>query len=134
MSPQLSISVGQYSTKGRKDINQDFHGVYIPDEPVLTSKGIAIAIADGISSSTVSQIASEATVRGFLEDYFCTSEAWSVKKPAQRVLDATNSWLHSQTRQSQFRYDTDKGYVCTLSAMVLKSTAAYLFQIGRAHV
>ncbi|MES2626601.1 MAG: bifunctional protein-serine/threonine kinase/phosphatase [Pseudomonadota bacterium] len=130
MSRQLSISIGQHSDKGRKDINQDFHGVYIPDEPMLTSKGIAIALADGISSSTVSQIASEATVRGFLEDYFCTSEAWSVKKSAQRVLDATNSWLHSQTRQSQFRYDNDKGYVCTLSALVLKSTAAYLFHTG----
>jgi serine/threonine protein phosphatase PrpC len=130
MSQQLTISVGQYSEKGRKEVNQDFHGICIPDEPLLTSKGIAIAIADGISSSTVSQIASEATVRGFLGDYFCTSEAWSVKKSAQRVLEATNSWLHSQTRQSQFRYDNDKGYVCTLSALVLKSTAAYLFHTG----
>ena len=130
MSSQLSISIGQYSNKGRKEINQDFHGVYIPQEPLLTSKGIALAIADGISSSTVSQIASAATVRGFLEDYFCTSEAWSVKKSAQRVLDATNSWLHAQTRHSQYRYDNNKGYVCTLSAMVLKSTTAYLFHTG----
>jgi serine/threonine protein phosphatase PrpC len=130
MPQQLTISIGQYSDKGRKEINQDFHGAWIPDEPLLTSKGIAIALADGISSSTVSQIASEAAVRGFLEDYFCTSEAWSVKKSAQRVLEATNSWLYSQTRQSQFRYDSDKGYVCTLSAIVLKSTAAYLFHTG----
>src|SRR3990172_6244224 len=124
MSGQLKISVGQHSDKGRKEINQDFHGVYIPKEPLLTSKGIAIALADGISSSDVSQIASEAAVTGFLEDYFCTSETWSVKKSAQRVLMATNSWLHSQTQQSQHRYDKDRGYVCTLSAMVIKSTTA----------
>jgi len=32
MFNQLKISVGQYSDKGRKEINQDFHGVYIPKE------------------------------------------------------------------------------------------------------
>jgi serine/threonine protein phosphatase PrpC len=130
MSHQLKISVGQYSDKGRKDANQDFHGVYSPKDPQLSAKGIAIALADGISSSDVSQIASQAAVKGFLEDYFCTSEAWSVKKSAQSVLFATNSWLHSQSRQSQYRYDKDRGYVCTFSAMVIKSTTAHVFHVG----
>ena len=134
MSTQLKISVGQYSDKGRKETNQDFHGVCIPDEPLLTSKGIAIALADGISSSDVSQIASEAAVTGFLEDYFCTSEAWTVKKSAQQVLTATNSWLHSQTHNSQHRYDKDKGYVCTLSALVIKSTTAHILHVGDSRV
>jgi serine/threonine protein phosphatase PrpC len=130
MPSQLKVSVGQYSDKGRKEINQDFHGVYIPEEPQLTSKGIAIALADGISSSDVSQVASEATVSGFLEDYFCTSEAWSVKKAAHRVLVATNSWLYSQTQQGRYRFDKDRGYVCTLSAMIIKSTTAHVFHLG----
>ena len=130
MPSQLKISVGQYSDKGRKEINQDFHGIYIPDEPQLTSKGIAIALADGISSSDVSQVASEATVTGFLDDYFCTSEAWSVKKSAHQVLSATNSWLYSQTQQGQYRFDKDRGYVCTLSAMIIKSTTAHIFHLG----
>jgi serine/threonine protein phosphatase PrpC/aminoglycoside phosphotransferase len=134
MSSQLKISVGQYSDKGRKEINQDFHGVYIPKEPHLSSKGIAIALADGISSSDVSQIASKAAVTGFLEDYFCTSEAWSVKKSAQRVLTATNSWLHSQTQQSPYRYDKDRGYVCTFSAMIIKSMTAHIFHVGDARI
>lgn len=130
MVSQLGISVGQYSDKGRKKLNQDFHGVTIPKDPLLTSKGIVIAIADGISSSNVSQIASEASVRGFLEDYYCTSEAWSVKKSAQQVLTATNSWLYSQSQKSHHRFDKDKGYVCTFSAMVIKSTTAHLFHLG----
>jgi serine/threonine protein phosphatase PrpC len=130
MSNSLNIAVGQHSDKGRKKINQDFHGVYVPNDSLLKSKGIAIALADGISSSNVSQIASEASVRGFLDDYFCTSEAWSVKKSAHRVLTATNSWLHSQSQRSHHRFDKDKGYVCTLSAMVIKSTTAHLFHIG----
>lgn len=134
MSGTLKISVGQYSDKGRKEINQDFHGVYMPKEPQLSSKGIAIAIADGISSSAVSHIASEAAVTGFLEDYFCTPEAWSVKKSAQRVLIATNSWLHAQTQQSQYRYDKDRGYVCTFSALIFKSNTVHIFHVGDTRV
>jgi serine/threonine protein phosphatase PrpC len=130
MASQLSISIGQYSDKGRKDSNQDFHGVVIPKEPQLSSKGIAIALADGISSSDVSHIASETAVSGFLEDYYCTSEAWSVKKSAQRVLMATNSWLNTQSQQSPYRFDKDRGYVCTFSALVLKSTTAHIFHTG----
>ena len=130
MSGELKISIGQYSGKGRKETNQDFHGVTIPKEPQLGSKGITIALADGISSSDVSQIASQFAVTSFMEDYYCTSDAWSVKTSAERVLAATNSWLHSQTQQSQYRYDKDRGYVCTLSAMVLKSATAHIFHVG----
>ena len=126
MLKQLKISVGQHTDKGRKETNQDFHGVYIPEETLLSSKGLAIALADGISSSDVSQVASEAAVTGFLADYFCTAETWSVKKSAQRVLmTATNRPVQIPSRQdSQHRFDKDRGYVCTFSAMVIKSTTA----------
>ena len=93
MANSLSIEVAQVSDKGRKEINQDFHAASIPQEPQLTSKGIAVALADGISSSAVSQEASEAAVTGFLADYYCTSEMWTVKTAAIRVLTAVNSWL-----------------------------------------
>jgi serine/threonine protein phosphatase PrpC len=134
MPDELKISVGQHSDKGRKETNQDFHGVLIPKEPLLTTKGVAIALADGISSSNVSQIASESAVKSFLTDYFCTSESWSVKTSAHRVLAATNSWLNAQTRRSPYLYDKDKGYVCTLSAMVIKSTTAHIFHIGDSRI
>ena len=130
MSRGLQVSIGQYSSKGRKPANQDFHGVLIPAEPLLSSKGIAVVLADGISSSSVSHIASESAVKSFLTDYYCTSESWSAKTSAQRVIAATNSWLHSQTRRSQYAYDRDKGYVCTLSAMVIKSRTAHIFHVG----
>ena len=134
MPRELQISIGQCSDRGRKAINQDFHGALIPTEPLLGSKGIAIVLADGISSSNVSQIASESAVKSFLTDYYCTSESWSVKTSVQRVLAATNSWLHAQTRRSQYAYDNDKGYVCTLSAMVIKSTTAHIFHIGDSRI
>ena len=134
MSRHLQVAVGQYSDKGRKELNQDFHGVCIPREPQLSAKGIAVALADGISSSQVSQEAAQSAVTGFLEDYYCTADAWSVKKSGEQVLAAVNSWLHSQTQHSQHRYDRERGYVCTFSALVIKSTTAHLFHVGDARI
>ena len=135
MTNSLSIDIAQVSEKGRKEINQDFHAVLIPQEPQLSSKGIAIALADGISSSAVSQEASEAAVTSFLNDYFSTSEMWSVKTSAIRVLTAINSWLYTQSHRSQIsRYDKDKGYVCTFSAMVFKSTTAHILHVGDSRI
>lgn len=134
MTSQLSVTLGSYSAKGRKEVNQDFHGACIPREPELSSKGITLAIADGISSSEVSQEASATTVKSFLDDYYCTAEAWSVRKSAQKVLAAMNSWLYAQTRNSQYRYDQDRGYVCTLSALILKSNTAHLLHVGDSRI
>ncbi len=134
MARELRISLGQHSDKGRKESNQDFHGALIPRQPLLGSKGIAVVLADGISSSPVARVASESAVKSFLTDYYCTSEAWSVKTSAQRVIDATNSWLYAQSRRGPHAEDRDRGYVCTLSVMVVKSATAHLFHIGDSRI
>ncbi len=135
MTPQLACSIGQYSDPGLKPSNQDSHGARVPNEPQLSTKGIAVAISDGISSSEVSHIASESSVKSFLEDYYCTSETWTVKSSAQRVLMASNSWLFAQNhRNSDFRLNKDKGYVCTFSALIFKSNTAYLLHVGDAQI
>lgn len=133
-SHQLSVSVGEYSDRGVKEINQDFHDIFIPTNHQLTTKGIAIAIADGISSSDVSQIASKTSVTSFLIDYFSTSELWSVKKSAYRVLSAANSWLYAQSAKGKFPHDKNRGFVCTFSAMIIRSNIAHLFHIGDTRV
>lgn len=129
----LRISLGQHTDKGIKSLNQDFHGCYVPSDDLLSSKGIALAVADGISSSAVSHIASESAVSGFLADYYTTTDTWSVKTAVERVLGATNSWLYSQTRQGAYE-DQDQGYICTLSALVLKGMSAHVFHIGDSRV
>lgn len=130
----LRVSVGQHSDRGRKSVNQDFYGFRVPAEPQLSSKGIAVALADGIGSSDVSQVAAEFAVMAFLDDYYDTSEAWSVRKSADRVLAAANSWLHSRTYHSSYRYEKDRGYVCALSGLVLKGSTAHLFHVGDTRV
>ncbi|GAA3924977.1 bifunctional protein-serine/threonine kinase/phosphatase [Litoribacillus peritrichatus] len=134
MSRTLQVTIGQGSDAGIKPVNQDFHGAYTPKEPLLSTKGIAIALADGISSSDVSQVASETAVKSFLEDYFSTSQAWSVKTSALKVLSATNSWLFAQTRCSPDRFNKDKGYVCTFSALIFKSSQAHIFHTGDSRI
>ena len=133
MKASLAISIGQYSDKGRKAVNQDFHGALIPDQPMLDLKGISIALADGISSSEVSSIAAQTAIRSFLSDYYATPESWPVKTAAHRVIVATNSWLHSQTRGLEVE-DVDQGYVCTLSILVLKSRSAHIFHVGDSRI
>lgn len=130
MTTSLRLTTAQHSDRGFKAVNQDFHGMLVPEGHQLATKGAVIAMADGISSSEVSQIASESAVAGFLNDYLSTPDSWPVKQSAERVLQATNAWLHAQTRQSQYRYDRDRGYLCTLSVLILKSATAYLFNIG----
>ena len=135
MSSELICSIGQYSHRGQKATNQDCHGAVIPCEPHLSTKGIAVAIADGISSSDVSDVASQTAVKSFLEDYYCTSETWTVKTAVTRVIQASNSWLFAQNhRNHEFRLNKDKGYVCTFSSLVFKSNTAYLFHVGDAQI
>lgn len=126
----LRLTVGQHSEAGPKALNQDFHGIAQPTEAQRHARGIALAIADGISSSPVSRVASAAAVRGFLEDYYGTSDAWTVRRAARCVLAATNAWLHAQTQRGDGRFDKDRGHVCTFSALVFKGREVHLLHVG----
>jgi len=130
MSRPLSVVIGQASTKGVKAINQDAIGKVIPTEPQLSTKGIVVAMADGISSSQVSQIASQTAISSFLDDYYCTSDSWSVKTSVQKVIKSINYWLYAQTQNSPYRFEKDKGFITTFSALVLKSNTAHVFHSG----
>lgn len=131
MTSQLKVAVGQYSDKGEKVANQDCCGVKIPEDNLIETKGVAVAIADGISSSEHSKEASQACITGFLSDYFSTPETWSVKKSIQQVLTALNSWLYNQGKNE---LDRHKGHVTTLSALVIKSTTCHIIHIGDSRI
>lgn len=131
---KLNVSISQFTSKGLKDVNQDFHDIRVPTGHQLIHKGIAIAISDGISSSDVSQEASKTSVNSFLEDYYSTPESWSVQKSAKRIIHTVNSTLYSKSRHGQYRYDRDRGYVCTFSGMILKSNTAHIFHVGDARI
>ncbi|MFV0369181.1 MAG: protein kinase domain-containing protein [Hyphomicrobiaceae bacterium] len=131
---RIAVSIGQHSAAGRKSVNQDFHGAVTPEGSSLALKGVALCIADGISTSSVGQIAAETAVKSFLSDYYCTSDAWSVKTSGSRVIAATNSWLNAQTRRNNLHEDMNRGFVCTFSALVVKGRTAHIFHVGDARI
>lgn len=128
---QLRVAVGQYSDKGRKQRNDDSYGVVTPTGTLLTCKGIAMAIADGMSSSEAAKEASESCVKSFLTDYYATHDSWTVKTSVARVLSATNRWLYGQ---GQTQYLSDRGMVSTFSGMVVKGTVGYVFHAGDSRI
>ena len=95
MPRELKISVGQHSDKGRKPANQDFHGVLSPEEPLLGLKGIAVVLADGISSSNVSHIASESAVKRI------TKHQNPVSKNARKPIPSPDFLAKSNTCPDQ---------------------------------
>ena len=132
MSAKLKVKVGSCSVKGLKEENQDSLGHMIPDNlNLLAGKGIACALADGVSSSAEAKQASQCCVTGFLDDYYSTPDSWSVKKSGGKVLTAINNWLFSQSNQYR---DVSRGLVSTFSALVLKSTTAHLFHVGDSRI
>ncbi|MGD9841913.1 MAG: protein kinase [Steroidobacteraceae bacterium] len=134
MEQALAISIGQCSSPGPKDINQDFYGALIPNGVTISLKGVALAVADGISTSSVAHIAAETAVKNFLSDYYSTSDAWSVRTAGLSVIAAANAWLHAETRRSHNAYDRDRGYICTFSALVIKGRFAHIFHVGDSRI
>ena len=131
MPSKLSIIAGQYSEKGIKEYNEDSCAIRVPEEPLLTSKGIVIAIADGVSSSLAGKEASESCIRGLVGDYYSTSETWTVRSSCQKVLGAINRWLYGQ---GQNVHHTKNGMLTTLSAIIIKSTTGHIFHVGDSRI
>ncbi|MGQ8367071.1 protein kinase domain-containing protein [Glaciecola sp. 1036] len=102
----------------------------VPDLFDLERRGIVAAIADGISSSQVSQYASQDAVANFVSDYLLTSDIWSPQRAAQRVLETINTQLYVKTQLSPYQENPNKGYVCTFSALILFGQQAVLLHCG----
>ena len=126
----LQISFAQKSEAGRKPENQDTVGARIPEGNLLTTKGIAIAIADGVSSSKAAREASQTAIAGFLSDYFATPDTWRTQQSAMRVIQSLNSSLWGRSQNSIY----GEGYLTTFSALILKGDAGFIFHVGDTRV
>ncbi len=126
-----AITVGQHTQAGQKSRNDDSYGVLVPAGAQLAAKGIAMAIADGMSSSEGAKAASETCVKNFLEDYYATPESWAVKKSAAVVLKALNNWLHAQ---GQALHHSEIGMVSTFTGVILRGGMAHVFHAGDSRV
>ena len=127
----LELLVGQYSSAGIKDCNEDAIGIRIPEDNSLVTKGAVAVIADGVSAAEGGKEASETAVTSFLSDYYSTHRSWSVKTSGLKILIALNRWLYSQ---GQKYTSAEKGFITTFSALILKSASAYIFHVGDSRI
>lgn len=131
MTATPDIAIGQHSIAGRKEENQDSYGILLPDGDLLAFKGMAAAIADGISGSAAAKEASETCIKNLFTDYFSTPESWGVATSVGRVLGALNRWLFAQ---SLSRYGSEGAMMSTLSCLILKERTAHIFHIGDSRI
>ncbi len=131
MPAKKPVSLGQHSIAGIKPQNEDFYGAVIPHGAELQNKGIAVAIADGVSASEGGKEASQVAVKQFLEDYFSTPDSWTVKHAATKILGTLNLWLYNQ---GQRQYGGTHGLATTFCALILKSQTAHLLHVGDSRI
>ncbi len=126
----LGITFTQRSIAGRKPDNQDTVGARIPEGAQLANKGIAIAIADGVSSSASAKQASQAAITGFLSDYYATPDTWRTQTSAVQVIQSLNRYLWSQGQNSV----RQEGHLTTFSVLILKGDTGFTFHIGDSRI
>jgi serine/threonine protein phosphatase PrpC len=128
----FKATVASHTDAGaKKSINEDAIGFRIPDSELLSTKGAVAVVADGVSSAEAGREAAHRSVEAVLENYFTTPELWSVKHAVQKTLTTLNSELYDLGREMP---DEARGYICTLSLIVIKSHLAYLFHVGDSRI
>lgn len=130
LNSSLSIRFAQHSDQGRKPENQDTVGAMIPEGSQLSLKGIAIAIADGVSSSDSAKQASQSAICGFLTDYYATPDTWRTQQSAIRVIQSLNRYLWGQSQNSVM----GEGYLTTFTSLIFKGDKYFIFHVGDTRV
>jgi protein phosphatase len=148
----LEVVIGGASKAGKKAENQDAFAALQPSAAERESKGIAIAIADGVSSASHAAQASQMAVTQFIQSYYATAESWSTDKSAAKVLKSLNQWLFSQgardrdferqgenNSQPSLQYQANAHqhsvqWLTTFTSLIVKSCRAYIFHVGDTRV
>ena len=125
-SEQLQTRIGFVSITGKRADNQDYVGACLGGARHSRSKGMVIAVADGVGGNKGGRQAAEITVRGFIEGYFGLPETLGVERAAGRALAAMNRWIHVQGRHDCFL----ENMATTFSALILRGRQAHVVHVG----
>lgn len=126
----LKVTIGQTSETGLRDRNEDFFGVVTPTDEQLATKGVLLAVADGVGGNAGGREAAEMTVRGVLSDYYATPETLGVATALDKVLTALNRWVIAQAS----RHHSMSGMATTLSLLVLRGKHYTLAHVGDSRI
>ncbi len=129
---KLVIDAAHRSIAGRKDINEDCAGIFLPqDEYYLENKGATFVVADGVSSAEAGKEASETAVSRFIEEYYHTPDTWSVSHAGEKIIETLNYHLY---RKSHKFITEGKGYLATFSSLIIKGQTAHYFHVGDSRI
>jgi len=125
--PRLQLRFGHASISVPGKSNEDFYGIVTPqEEPEARSRGVAVAIADGVSGRGGGRLASETTVRSLLRDFYGAPVQWNIAPTIDKVLRSVNDWLSAENA----RNPDLEGVVSTATMMLFKGNYYYLAHVG----
>ena len=130
LQSSLAVTFSQTSKAGIKEENQDAIGARLPTGNTLASKGIAIAIADGVSTSQAARQASQSAITGFLSDYYATPDTWRTQQSATVVIQSLNRYLWGLGLNSP----RQEGLLTTFSCIILKGDKVFCFHVGDSRI
>ncbi len=126
----LQITIGQASETGPRERNEDYCGAVTPTDGQLATKGVLLAVADGVGGNAGGREAAEMTVRGVLSDYYATPETWGITTALDKVLTALNRWVIAQANS----HGEMAGMATTLALLVLRGKRYTLAHIGDSRI
>lgn len=129
-SMPLIVVAGSASESGRSDPNEDYCGIVTPEGAERDTKGVLLAVADGVGGARGGRDAAEYTVRGLIADYYATSDTWPVPQALDKVLNANNQWLLGRAAGNRGL----SGMATTLSALVLRGQRYYIAHVGDSRI
>jgi protein phosphatase len=128
----LQLQFGALSEAGIKAANEDAVACQLPAAAyLLQHKGACFVLADGVSTAEAGAQASKLATERFCQEYPQTPDSWSVAYSAGQLLATINNQLYQFSHK--FAHE-QKGYLCTFSALVLKSRTAHFFHIGDSRI
>lgn len=125
---QLRLGVASMGAPGKT--NEDVYVIVSPSAADAATRGVVLAVADGVSASGSGYAAARSAIRGVTIDYYATPERWSVGQSLDRLLRAANDWLWAQHGRSP----EQDSVVAAVSLLVLRDRRYHLAHVGDTRV
>lgn len=122
----LRVQIGLVTRAGRQAENRDFVAAYMATGNERVTKGVLVAVADGVSAGKGGREAAEISVRGLIDGYYGLPETLGVERAAARAVSAVNRWIHTLGG----RDPALQGMATTLSALILCRRQAHIVHVG----
>lgn len=120
------VTIGSASHIGRvKEENQDYHSWHIPQDDVLSTKGILLALADGMGGRTGGSTASKTAIETLISEYY-KDDSSSVLKSLENAFKKVNKAVIEKGKEN---VETE-GMGSTLVSVVLKKDDIYFGHVG----